>query len=78
MIIDAQPDKYTFSLQDDEAKLLPIGSAPASILAREREYDSYFIGTFLGLYACGTGGVSASCPAVFSDISWRGVRAGGP
>jgi hypothetical protein len=77
IIIQAYPDRYLFSIIDASGALVPVGQVPASILVRERPYDSYFIGTFLGLYSCGVDGIATSTPAVFSDVSWKGIRAGG-
>ncbi|RSH93063.1 hypothetical protein EHS25_007416 [Saitozyma podzolica] len=77
--ITATPEDYSFALVDAvSGKSSLVGTASAASLTHRWPLSSPFTGTHVALYAHGYGGVGCRSPAWFSDVSWRGVREGGP
>lgn len=77
--ITTTPEDYSFALVDAvSGKSSVVGTATAASLTHRWPLSSPFTGTHFALYAHGFGGVGCRSPAWFSDVSWRGVREGGP
>jgi hypothetical protein len=73
----AEPTRYTFLVGADSTSLREIGSISSRVLVRTRPFDAIFTGTHLGIYAVGADNQGSWTPAVFSEVIWSGLRAGG-
>ena len=75
--IDVEPHGYSFSHGGDKAQH-HIGFLNSALLVRTRPCDSIMTGTHLALFASGVDNQGSLRPAHFRNLSWEGVRAGGP
>lgn len=75
--IVADPLRYTFFATLGNEDEHEIGVLDSEVLVRPTDPPSGFVGTHFGLYAMGANKIGSMSSAYFSEVRWRGVRAGG-
>lgn len=78
MRIEATALRYTFFATVGSGTEVKIGDFDSAELVKPTVPPSIFTGTHFGLYAMGHNKIGSMTKAWFSDVSWDGIRAGGP